>query len=153
MSYAALKAVFPSFGEQVRTYAQHNYQAILDRHGAAGGGAGASSQPAGEPAPVPTASSHSSAPALLPPARPPARDASMEPRRVDMGRGAEAFAGGDAHSQAWMHVMQCEACQGHLQQRLVHGASVIDDSLVEMATYVLFGVFVLVLLETQQRRG
>ena len=144
MGYSLLKTVFPNFGD-TSTYVEHNYREILDAN---------SSEPAA-PEPLQTLSVDGKVPL---------QTLSVDgkvplPKELPLGtipeyppiKRIEAFEEGAVGRRQghfdYSHILTCKECRDLLQKQFMKKDQVIDESLLEIGMYVLFGAFILVLLD------
>lgn len=151
MGYSLLKTVFPKFGD-TSTFVEHNYKQFLDEKD----NVKSSFQPKSETIDslfevqdkskleadslqkeiqymsideVPKKNSET---IVLPP-------------QVTISR-IENFDEPSSHID-YAHIMSCKQCRELLQKEFANKDNLIDDSLLEIGMYILFGAFILVLLE------
>jgi hypothetical protein len=155
MGYSLLKTVFPNFGD-TSTYVEHNYREILDAN---------SSEPAA-PEPLQTLSVDGKVPlqTLSVDGKVPLQTLSVDgkvplPKELPLGtipeyppiKRIEAFEEGAVGRRQghfdYSHILTCKECRDLLQKQFMKKDQVIDESLLEIGMYVLFGAFILVLLD------
>lgn len=129
MSFGLLKNVFPNFGEGGKiqqSFLEHNYQQILEKESTIQP-VESSIQPVGS---------------------------SIQPVESSIPK-IEKFEGGGHEKyqqQYFQHIMSCDECKKLLMRQLENNSQKngnFDETIIEMGMYVLFGVFILALLDTK----
>lgn len=135
MGYSLLKTVFPNFGD-TSTYVEHNYRQILD----------ANSTPILPEPGLPNTSVDGKVPVPLEKVPPPQTIPEYPPiKRIETFE--EGAVGRRQGHFDYSHILTCKECRDLLQKQFMKKDQVIDESLLEIGMYVLFGAFILVLLD------
>lgn len=135
MGYSLLKTVFPNFGD-TSTYVEHNYRQILD----------ANSTPILPEPGLPNTSVDGKVPVPLEKVPPPQTIPEYPPiKRIETFE--EGAVGRRQDHFDYSHILTCKECRDLLQKQFMKKDQVIDESLLEIGMYVLFGAFILVLLD------
>jgi len=134
MSFSLLKNVFPNFGEGGKiqqTFLEHNYQQILEK------------EDAHNKTSIVSYEKEIGSPVDL-------------PKKITKPlQSIERFEeeGHESYQQRYLkHLMTCEECKKLLVRQLdtkPQSNVNLDETIIEMGMYVLFGVFILALLDTK----
>lgn len=125
MSYSLLKNVFPKFGER-GTFVEHSYKKILEKDETESKIVANEAEPIGAPISI------AKGVAEIPP--------------ISIEKFTNEHEMANDHTIYMKHILSCEECRKILEKQIGKNDK-IDEAVIEMAMYVLFGVFILALLE------
>jgi hypothetical protein len=134
MSYSLLKNVFPNFGE-TGTFVEHNYKKILEKDTKKTEVVASESEQIGAPISIARGVpdiAHKNIPGV-----PPIKSIEQFTTEDELIKD---------HTVYMKHILSCEECRKILEKQMGKNDK-IDEAVIEMAMYVLFGVFILALLE------
>ena len=151
MGYSLLKTVFPNFGD-TSTFVEHNYRQFLDEpetkatFESQNGNEQAQSQIVNQPK-LEAVNLQKEIQYMKNPENEPTNQVVIPPH-VTISRIENFDESGSSVSHIdYTHLMSCKECRELLQKQFAKKDSLVDDSLIEIGMYILFGAFILVLLE------
>ena len=138
MGYSLLKNVFPNFGG-TSTFVEHNYRQFLEENETK---ATIEPQIENEQIVAPVVNQ----PKVEAVDLQPKKDFVIPPHVTVSSIENFEQSGVSAHID-YAHLMSCKECRELIQKQFAKKDNLIDESLIEIGMYILFGAFILVLLE------